>query len=66
MADESEVVPADAVAESAATKVACSCSPTTGVCKVCKRRHRIAYGIVAAVAVVTLAAWGWVFLVGGR
>jgi hypothetical protein len=44
----------------------CTCSPTGGTCKVCRRRHRIAYGLVAVVAAVTLSAWAVVFFMTAR
>ncbi len=44
---------ADAVCQ---TGSGCSCSPAGGTCVVCRRTHRIAYGIVAIMAALTLCA----------
>lgn len=42
-----------------------TCSPSGGTCARCRRRHRIAYGLVAAVAAMTAVAWLVVWF-GGR
>ena len=43
------------------SNMVCTCSPTGGTCQVCRRRHRVAYGLVGIVAAVTLAAWVLVY-----